>query len=160
VLKKSSHSLFFFFIVFDFLFKAFFGRFVTRGVQKHEKNNPKNPSGLITKNAAFFLPFFFSPSLGRFRSIFFYRVFGRFAARGVQKRDKTNRAKITSAFKKGTHLLTSLFFCFFRGPPCLALAPVIPLRRRPPLGSRLNRKSASKGLYSTPSPFPVRWRLV
>jgi hypothetical protein len=41
-----------------FLFKAFFGRFVTRGVQKRDFFF-RSPSGLITKNAAFFPPFFF-----------------------------------------------------------------------------------------------------
>jgi hypothetical protein len=39
-----------------------------------------------------------------------YHVFGRFVTRGVQKRDKNNRAKISSASKKSTYLLTSLLF--------------------------------------------------
>jgi hypothetical protein len=62
----------------------------------------------------FFPPFFF-PSLGCFVRFFFNRVFGRFVTRGVQKRHKKNRAKISSASKKSTHLLTSLFF-FFTAP--------------------------------------------
>jgi hypothetical protein len=83
--KKVSTATFFSPPIF---FKALFGRFVARGVQKHErKKKRKSPSGLITKNAGFFSSVFcfFLPRL--FCSIFFYRVFGRFVARGVQKRD-------------------------------------------------------------------------
>jgi hypothetical protein len=65
-----------YFILFLFLFlsiflRAVFGRFVTRGVQKHEKLFfRKSPSRLITKNAVFFSSvFFFLPWL--FSSIFF-----------------------------------------------------------------------------------------
>jgi hypothetical protein len=42
---------------------------------------------------------FFPPSLGCLVR-FFNRVFGLFVTRGVQKRDKKNRAKISSAPKK------------------------------------------------------------
>jgi hypothetical protein len=52
--KKSSYLLYFIFIFIVFFHRfvltQFFGRFVTRGVQKHEKKIRKNPSGLITKN--------------------------------------------------------------------------------------------------------------
>jgi hypothetical protein len=68
--------LFLFFI--DFFLPRFFGRFVTRGVQKHRGNKnskklffEKNPSGLITKNVAFFPSgFFFSPSVVWFDFLF------------------------------------------------------------------------------------------
>jgi hypothetical protein len=60
--------LFLFLFLFLFLsicFKALFGRFVTRGVQKHGKKNFRtSPSGLITKNAAFFSSSFFFLTLG------------------------------------------------------------------------------------------------
>jgi hypothetical protein len=99
--------LFFFLFVIDFL-RAFFGRFVTRGVQKHEKKHffEKVHLGSSQKMRLFFPPFFFFlPRL--FCSIFFNRVFGRFVTRGVQKRHKKNRAKISSASKKSTkYLLT------------------------------------------------------
>jgi hypothetical protein len=50
----------FYFYFLSIFFKAFFGRFVTRGVQKHGgKKIRKNPSGLITENAAFFSSVFF-----------------------------------------------------------------------------------------------------
>jgi hypothetical protein len=74
------------------------------------------PSGLITKDMAFFSSFFFlSPLVVWFD--FVYRVLGRFVTRGVQKRDKKNRAKISSAPKKSSYLLTSLFVFLFRGAP-------------------------------------------
>jgi hypothetical protein len=45
----------------DFFYRVF-GRLVTRGVQKHDKNlKKKNPSGLITKNVCFFPSVFFPP---------------------------------------------------------------------------------------------------
>jgi hypothetical protein len=115
--------LFLFFI--DFL-NALFGRFVTRGVQKHEKTTffGKIHLGSSQKMWRFFRPFlfvlFFLPRL--FDSIFFNRVFGRFVTRGVQKRDKKNRAKISSAPKKSSSLLASLFFFFHGAPWPLALA--------------------------------------
>jgi hypothetical protein len=109
---------FYFYFFWSICFNALFGRFVTRGVQKHEKALffRKSPSGLITKNVAFFSSVSPPPSLGCLVR-FFYRVFGRFATRGVQKRDKKNRAKIFSAPKKSSYLLTSLFF-----PPAAPLA--------------------------------------
>jgi hypothetical protein len=56
--KKSSyrHLLYLFFS--SIFLTRFFGRFVTRGVQNHEKQFfRKNTSGLITKNVFFFPPF-------------------------------------------------------------------------------------------------------
>ena len=41
---------------------------------------------------------------------FVYHVFGRFVTRGVQKRDKRIRKSFSSAAKKSTYLLASLFF--------------------------------------------------
>jgi hypothetical protein len=80
--KKSSCVLFF---LIDF-FKAFFGRFVTRGVQNTKKPNfEKIHLGSSQKMRLFFPPFFFSPWDVLFD--FFYHVFGRFVTRGVQKRD-------------------------------------------------------------------------
>jgi hypothetical protein len=103
------------FILFLFLFLSnflsrFFGRFVTRGVQKHDKNFfRKNPSGLITKHAAFFYSIFV-PWL--FCSIFFIAFLGRFVTRGVQKRDKKNHVNFPAAAKK-KYLLTYVTFFFF-----------------------------------------------
>jgi hypothetical protein len=94
-----------------------FGGFVTRGVQEHEKHNfLKVPSGLITKNVAFF-PFLFF-SLGCFsRGIF--RVFGRFVTKGVQKRDNKNRGQIFAAAAAKKKLLIGVIFSFFfHGTPC------------------------------------------
>jgi hypothetical protein len=113
-----------YFILFLFLFlffmdfcKAFFGRFVTRGVQKHEKKNRKNLSGLITKNAGFFPPFFFPPLPRLFCSIFCLSRFWAFRNKGSSKtRLKKSRENLLSFQKK--YLLTSLFF-FFHGPPCI-----------------------------------------
>jgi hypothetical protein len=102
----------------DFFYHVF-GRFVTRGVQKHDNFFfQKNPSGLITKNAAFFSSvFFFNPRL--FCSIFFYRVFGRFATRGVQKRDTKKIAEISpQPPKKVPTYLRHFSPLFFHGPPC------------------------------------------
>jgi hypothetical protein len=87
--NKSSYLLYFIFISFfiiDFFYRVF-GRFVTRGVQKRDKNFfQKNSSGLITKNAAFVpLVVFFSPSVVLLD--FFIAFLGRFVTRGVQKRD-------------------------------------------------------------------------
>jgi hypothetical protein len=84
-LKKSSHLLYFIIIIFIFhrlCFNALFGRFATRGVQKHENQKSKNPSGLIIKKIGFFSlrppppPPPPPPSVVLFD--FFYRVFGRF----------------------------------------------------------------------------------
>jgi hypothetical protein len=85
------------------------------GVQKHEKNGSSQKMRLFSS-------IFFLPRLFLFCSIFFNRVFGRFVTRGVQKRHKKNRAKISSASKKSTYLLTSLFFVF-DGPPWPAQSP-------------------------------------
>jgi hypothetical protein len=50
-----------------------------------------------------------------FGSIFFYRVFGRFVARGVQKRDKQkSRENLLSSQKN--KLLTYVTFFFFAAP--------------------------------------------
>jgi hypothetical protein len=58
--QKTSSYLHYFILIASSIFYRVFGRFVTRGVQKHEKQNPqKNPSWLITKNVAFFRRFFF-----------------------------------------------------------------------------------------------------
>jgi hypothetical protein len=58
----------------------------------------------------FFRPFCFSFFLPRlFGSIFFNRFFGRFVTREFKSAVKTNRAKIPSAPKKSSYLLTSLF---------------------------------------------------
>jgi hypothetical protein len=70
----------------------------------------KQSSGLITKNAGFFPSVFFSFSLGCFARFDFYRVFGRFVTRGVQKRDKKNRVNIFAATKKSAYLLASRLF--------------------------------------------------
>jgi hypothetical protein len=112
--KKSSHLLYFYFYFyfyfFDF-FKGVFWAFRNKGSSKTREQKPrKSPSRLITKNVAFFPPFFFLlPRL--FCSIFFDRVFGRFVTRGVQKRHKKkSRENLLS-------LLTSLFFLSFHGAP-------------------------------------------
>jgi hypothetical protein len=61
---------------------------------------PLLPLELITKNVAFFRPFFFFFSLGCMVR-FFYCVFGRFVTRGVQKRDlKRSRGNLLSSQKK------------------------------------------------------------
>jgi hypothetical protein len=63
--KKSSYLLYFIFIfifIFNrFLLEAFLGRFVTRGIQKHEKNffPKKIHLGSSQKMRLFFPPFFF-----------------------------------------------------------------------------------------------------
>jgi hypothetical protein len=82
-----------------------FGRFVTRGVQKHDKKFPKKSIWAHHQKRGLFLsvfsPFF---SGGRFARLF-YRVFGRFVTRGVQKHDNKNRGKLSAAAKK-KYLLT------------------------------------------------------
>jgi hypothetical protein len=112
--KKQSLTLFYFYFYFYFssiLFNAFFWAFHNKGSSKTRKNffSKKIHLGSSQKNVAFL------PRL--FGSIFVYRVFGRFVTRGVQKCDKQNRAKISSAPKKSTHSLTSLFFLFFSRRP-------------------------------------------
>jgi hypothetical protein len=87
------------------------GEFKNTG-EKIEKIN----LGSSHKMWVFFRPFFPPPpSVVWFD--FFYRVFGRFVTRGVQKRDKKNRAKISSASKKSTHSLMSLLLLFFSRRP-------------------------------------------
>jgi hypothetical protein len=53
-----------------------------------------------------------------FCSIFFYRVFGRFVTRGVQKRDKKKIARKSPQLPKKVLTYLRHFFFFFRGPPC------------------------------------------
>jgi hypothetical protein len=60
-----------------------------------------------------FSPLFF-PSLDCFAR-FFYRVFGRFVTRGVQKRDKQKPRKVFRSRQKSSYLLTSRF-PFFTAP--------------------------------------------
>jgi hypothetical protein len=81
--KKKVVTLFLFLFLFlffiDFFLKAFFGRFVTRGVQKHEKNFfPKISIWAHHKKCGFFPLrfFFFYPRL--FCSIFFLSRFWAF----------------------------------------------------------------------------------
>jgi hypothetical protein len=81
--KKSSYLLYFLFLfLFLFLFhrfcfKTFFGRFLTRGVQKHNFCFPPEKSiWLITKNTFFFRPFFFFFSLGCFVRFFLIAFLG------------------------------------------------------------------------------------
>jgi hypothetical protein len=64
----------------------------------------------------FFPPFFFFlPRL--FCSIFFYRVFGRFVTRGVQKRHKKkSRENLLSFQKKHSLTYVAFFFFFLRRP--------------------------------------------
>jgi hypothetical protein len=81
-LKKSSYLL-------HFIFNFIFIFYRNKGSSKTRTHffPRKNPSGLITKNAAFFSSVFFFLTLGCFVRFFFHRVFGRFVTRGVQKRD-------------------------------------------------------------------------
>jgi hypothetical protein len=115
--NKSRHLLYFvfIFIFYRFFLRRFFGRFVTRGVQKQGKNLfSKKNIWAHHKKCGFFFLLFFCFSFGCFVRFFFNRVFGRFVTRGVQKREKTNRAKISSASKKSTYLRH--FFSFFTAP--------------------------------------------
>ena len=98
-----------YFILFLFLFlflsiflKGVFGAFRNKGSSKTRKKlfSKKSISAHHKKCGFFPLRFFFPPSVVLFD--FFYRVFGRFVTRGVQKRHKKNRAKISSASKKST----------------------------------------------------------
>jgi hypothetical protein len=80
------HICFLFFLSFI----AFFGRFVARGVQKHEgKKIPKKPIWAHHKKCGFFFlrPPPPSPPLFVVLLDFFYHAFGRFVTRGVKKRD-------------------------------------------------------------------------
>jgi hypothetical protein len=109
--KKSSYLVYFvfsFILFFIDFFIAFFGRFVARGVQKRDKTFfRKNPSGLITKNAAF--PPSVPPLPRLFCSIFFL---SRFWAVRNEKSSKTRQKQIAGIFPQPPkkYLLTSLFF--------------------------------------------------
>jgi hypothetical protein len=85
-------------------FNRVFGRFVTRGVQKHDNLFSKNPAGLITKNVAFFPSVFCSPSVVLLA--FFYRVFWAFRNKEFKTRFKKNAEIFRSCQNK--HLLTHL----------------------------------------------------
>jgi hypothetical protein len=79
--KKSSYLLYFIFIFififYRFFLKALFGRFVTRGVQKHEKNFfPKKPIWAHHKKCGFFSLRFFFFTLGCFVRFFFIAFLG------------------------------------------------------------------------------------
>jgi hypothetical protein len=98
--KKSSYLLYFYFY-FYFVYVAIlsirFYRVFGRFVPKRQNFFSKKSIWLITKNAPFFRPFFFpfsgTPTFTTTSDPpvvlldFFYRVFGRFVTRGVQKRD-------------------------------------------------------------------------
>jgi hypothetical protein len=108
------------FLFIDFFFKGVFRVFRNKRSSKtRNKKVSKKSIWAHHKKCGFISLRFFSPSLGCFVRFFFNRVFKRFVTRGVQKRDKENRAKISSASKKSTYLLTYVaFFCFcFRGAP-------------------------------------------
>jgi hypothetical protein len=62
----------------------------------------------------FFFSFFFSPSVVWFD--FFNRVFGRFATRGVQKRDNKKSRENLLSFQKKHSLTRVTFFFFFAAP--------------------------------------------
>jgi hypothetical protein len=117
--KVVTYFILFLFLFLFLFFIDFFGRFVTRGVQKDEKNFffEKVHLGSSQKMRLFFLRFFFF-SLGLFCSIFFYRVFGRLVTRGVQKRHKTNLRENLLSFQKKHPLTYVVFFFFFHGAPC------------------------------------------
>jgi hypothetical protein len=71
--KKVVAHFFFIFLLLCRIFYRVLGRFVRRGVQKHEeKKCHKNPSGLITKNVGVFSSVFFPP-LGCFARFFLSR---------------------------------------------------------------------------------------
>jgi hypothetical protein len=120
------------FLFFDFcrVFLAFFGRFLTRGVQKREKNVFfQKKRLLIQKKPAFslrfFSPPFFSPplALGYFAR-FFCRVSGRFTTRGkgsskTQLRQSQKFFRSCQKTKKSSclYFLVTYVFFFFQGGP-------------------------------------------
>jgi hypothetical protein len=112
-----SYLLLFLFLFYLKLFNRVFvfGRFVTRGVQKHHFFffSEKSISAHHKKCGFFSSDFFFS--LGCFLD-FFNRVFGRFITRGVQKRDKKIAGMFPQLPKK---VLTYLRNFFFHAPPWL-----------------------------------------
>jgi hypothetical protein len=116
--RQSLNSLPFLFFI-DF-FNRVFWRFVTRGrVQKHEILFSKKNPGSSQKNVALFpLRLFSLPRL--FFARFYLIAFLAFRNKGVQKRLKKNRGKLSAARQKSTYLL---HFCviFFTAPLDLAL---------------------------------------
>jgi hypothetical protein len=96
--KKSSYLLHFFY---QFVYRVFLG-VLCQGEFKNAKTkvSKKNPSGLITKNAAFFPPFFFFILPRLFGSIFLSR-FWAFRNKGSSKtRLKKSREFFRSRQKK------------------------------------------------------------
>jgi hypothetical protein len=86
--KKSTYLLYFvLFFLFIVFLARFFGRFVTRRVQKHGGKIKKKHLGSLQQIWLLFRPFFFFFSSLGCLVRFFYRVFGRFVTREVQKRD-------------------------------------------------------------------------
>jgi hypothetical protein len=100
----------FIFIFIDFFFKGVFGAFRNKGSSKTRKIFfPKKSIWAHHKKCGFFpLRFFFTP--GCFVRFFFYRVFGRFVTRGVQKRDKKKSRENLLSFQKKYLLFFSFFF--------------------------------------------------
>jgi hypothetical protein len=106
--------LLYLFIFFRFFFNRVFGRFVTRGVIKHDETfSQKNRSGLIIKNAAFVSSFF----LPLVSSIVLNHAFGRSITRGVQKRDLKIRKLFQQPPKKVLTDLTPDTSLFIFSPP-------------------------------------------
>jgi hypothetical protein len=99
-------------------FNRIFGRFVTRGAQKHEFLFQKSPSdGAHPLSQKMFPPppsVFFLPSIVLLD--FFNRVSGRFVTRGVQKRDKKLAENFPQPPKKVVGYLRHFFF--LHGAPC------------------------------------------
>jgi hypothetical protein len=99
-------------------FKGVFWAFRNKGSSKTRKYFffEKVHLGSSQKMRYFFPPFFFF-SLGCFVRFFFYRVFGRFVTRGVQKRhNKKSRENLLSFQKKHSLTYVAFFFFFSRRP--------------------------------------------
>jgi hypothetical protein len=107
--QKSSYLLTLFYFFIDF-FNRVFGRFATRGLQKHDFFPQKSIWAHHKKCGFFFLGCFFS--LGCFARFFLNRVFGRFVTRGVK-----NPEEFSAAAKKCRYLRH--FFSSFHAPPWL-----------------------------------------
>jgi hypothetical protein len=139
--KVVTYFILFLFLFFIDFFNRVFGRFVTRGVQKHDKKNRKNPSGLITKNAAFFYSVFFF-TLGCFARFFFNRVFWAFRNKGSSKTRLKKSWKYFRSRQKKYLVLTyhRIRHFFFHGPPCSP--PCLYMGRR---GSSEARKPLTPG---------------
>jgi hypothetical protein len=108
----------FLFLFFRILLRAFFGRFVTRGVQKHEKHcfSKKYISAHHKKCGVFFLRFFFF-SLGCFVRFFLSR-FRAFRDKGSSKTPLKKIARKSPQLpKKVLTYLRRFFFFFFHGAP-------------------------------------------